>query len=481
MDEKVVRSLAAALDQGEPAELCLVVETRGSAPRKAGACLVLRADGSTAGTVGGGALERLVLEEAARCLARGASVARSFSLDGAGSVADASATGMICGGEAQVCLLHVDPQAAGGAVRALADAASARGGEAWLVVDLAQKDDLAAEVMVRGQCVGASGAGRERLEECPGARGRGGAEGSAPGGREAPRGQHMATGDGAPTVCGGRVADEDAYRGGQRSQSAWRQGDGLGFQEDGLRGGGHAAVEGARGTDVAAAADSLADRACASPAGDLVRYPLVLNVGERAAVERSRAEGWAGVMVAHDGFDAAAVTACARPALLGQVFALPVRAAGRAVVVGAGHVGAALVPVLAGLGFAVTVCDARPEVARAGNLPQAAQVLLCPFDQAVARAGVSAADYVVVCTPGHASDFEVLAQALAVRPRYLGCLGSRRKAAATREKLRAAGFSPEEVVAVHMPVGLAIGAETPEEIAISIAAEIIACRRSQGV
>ena len=442
MDEKVVRALVAAADQNEPAELCLVVETRGSAPRKAGACLVLRADGTATGTVGGGALEQLVIKEAARCLARGISVSRRFSLDGADSAADAGNTGMICGGEARVCLLHVDPQVAGRAVRALADAASARDGEAWLAVDLARGDDLAAEVMARGQCVGAARAGVDHLEVSPGAQGCDGAEDSVPGGREAPCGQHVATGDSAPTACGG-----------------------------------HAAAEGAPGAGSAVSAGSLADRACASPAGDLVRYPLMFNAGECAAAERSRAEGWAGVMAFHDGFDAAAVTACARSALLGQVFVMPVRAAGRAVVVGAGHVGAALVPVLAGLGFAVTVCDARPEAARAENLPRAAQVLLCPFDQAVARAGVTAADYVVVCTPGHASDFEVLAQALAVQPRYLGCLGSKKKAAATREKLCAAGFSPEAVAAVHMPVGLAIGAETPEEIAVSIAAEIIACRR----
>ena len=79
-------------------------------------------------------------------------------------------------------------------------------------------------------------------------------------------------------------------------------------------------------------------------------------------------------------------------------------------------------------------------------------------------------------TPGHQSDFEVLAQALATPAAYVGCIGSKHKVAATREKLAALDFSEADMDRVHSPIGLPIGGETPEEIAISIAAEMIAHR-----
>ena len=81
-------------------------------------------------------------------------------------------------------------------------------------------------------------------------------------------------------------------------------------------------------------------------------------------------------------------------------------------------------------------------------------------------------------TPGHQADYEVLEQVLRCKTRYVGCIGSRHKIARTQQLLRDAGISEKMIHSVHSPIGLAIGAETPAEIAISIAAEMIACRAS---
>ena len=85
-------------------------------------------------------------------------------------------------------------------------------------------------------------------------------------------------------------------------------------------------------------------------------------------------------------------------------------------------------------------------------------------------------DYVVIMTPGHQADFEVLEQALRRPTAYVGCIGSRHKVAATRARLLAAGLTDADADRIHSPIGLDIGAETPEEIAVSIAAELIAVR-----
>ena len=77
---------------------------------------------------------------------------------------------------------------------------------------------------------------------------------------------------------------------------------------------------------------------------------------------------------------------------------------------------------------------------------------------------------------GHQADYEVLTQVLRSGAKYLGCIGSKRKLALCRERLLAAGFTDEEYARLHAPIGLAIGAQTPEEIAVSVAAEMIAVR-----
>ena len=163
----------------------------------------------------------------------------------------------------------------------------------------------------------------------------------------------------------------------------------------------------------------------------------------------------------------------------------PVAAPSRLHVFGAGHVGAALVGLAAAAGFECHVYDDRPELATRVRLPQAATVTCGAFDNLAASAAIGPRDSVVVLTHGHAHDETVLLAVLArdVQPAYVGCIGSARKAALAREHLVASGVPQERVDAVAMPIGLAIGAVTPAEIALAIVAQLVrrrAERRGEG-
>ena len=156
----------------------------------------------------------------------------------------------------------------------------------------------------------------------------------------------------------------------------------------------------------------------------------------------------------------------------------PVSPEGHVYLFGCGHVGRALVPVLARAGFSVIACDDRPEMLSADLLPDAADRRLVDYGDLSATCSIGPRDLVVTATSHHAGDRSVVEQALAAHPSYLGCLGSKKKVGYVRAQLIEAGFAPEEADAVHMPIGLPIEAETPEEIAISIAAEMVRHRRT---
>ena len=157
-------------------------------------------------------------------------------------------------------------------------------------------------------------------------------------------------------------------------------------------------------------------------------------------------------------------------------FALPAVRAGKVYIFGGGHVSQALVPVIAAVGFRPVVYDDRAEFADPALFPAAEAVLCGDFTRLAEQVTVTADDYVVIMTRGHQADYEVLTQVLRSGAKYLGCIGSRRKLAICRERILAAGFTVEEYDRLHAPIGLAIGAETPEEIAVSVAAELIAVR-----
>ena len=148
----------------------------------------------------------------------------------------------------------------------------------------------------------------------------------------------------------------------------------------------------------------------------------------------------------------------------------------RVVIAGAGHVGHALHRVLALLDFRSLVVDPRPEWASEERFPGATLVHE-PFPEGVARQEISAADAVVLVTPGHQHDRETLRRALDTEAGYIGMIGSRTKVATVFKALRDEGVAETQLARVHAPIGLEIGAETPAEIAIAIAAEIVAVFR----
>lgn len=153
-------------------------------------------------------------------------------------------------------------------------------------------------------------------------------------------------------------------------------------------------------------------------------------------------------------------------------FIQPLLRPGRALLYGGGHVSQALAALLTGLDFDPLVMDDRPEFADAARFPGAQTQLVC-FDDPV-NAGTE--DYVVIMTRGHQCDYQVLRSALRSPARYIGLIGSRHKIDDTRRHLLNEGFSETDFNRVHTPIGLAIGAQTPQEIAVSIAAQMIGCR-----
>ena len=158
----------------------------------------------------------------------------------------------------------------------------------------------------------------------------------------------------------------------------------------------------------------------------------------------------------------------------------PVGAQGAAYVFGAGHCAEKLAPVLSTLGFFITVIDDRPDFASPERFPTADRLVVPQsFDNVVETLPIDADSYLVIVTRGHDHDTSVLAQSLKTRARYIGMIGSRKKIGDAFKDLSDQGFSSDDLARVHAPIGLPIGAETPEEIAISIAAQLIQVRSTK--
>src|ERR1700737_1592045 len=144
---------------------------------------------------------------------------------------------------------------------------------------------------------------------------------------------------------------------------------------------------------------------------------------------------------------------------------------------GAGHVSVNLYKVAKDAGFDVTVVDDRTSYANRERFPEAKEVIAEDFDQAMARLAPNESSYIVIVTRGHRDDMRVLRWAVQTPARYIGMIGSKRKTITIFRELTEEGLSPQLFERVHAPVGLDIGAVTPEEIAVAITAELIAVRR----
>lgn len=154
-------------------------------------------------------------------------------------------------------------------------------------------------------------------------------------------------------------------------------------------------------------------------------------------------------------------------------YAEPITRAGFVYIFGGGHVSQELVPVLTHVGFPVIVFEDRKAFADPSLFPGARSVILGDFQNISSSITLQPQDYVVIMTRGHQADFEILSQVLKLPLSYIGCIGSRKKIAITRSRLTELGYPEHIMDHVHAPIGLPIKAETPAEIAISIAGELI--------
>jgi xanthine dehydrogenase accessory factor len=148
---------------------------------------------------------------------------------------------------------------------------------------------------------------------------------------------------------------------------------------------------------------------------------------------------------------------------------------------GGGHVGRALAPILESLGFRITVYDSRPEMQPALTVPGRRVVIGEYADIAPIRPELERSEFCFIATHGHLHDYQVLTQVLAAggRRRYIGLIGSRSKIRATRERLTQEGVPTPDCL--FAPVGLDLGAQSPAEIAVAVAAEVIALLRGASV
>lgn len=156
----------------------------------------------------------------------------------------------------------------------------------------------------------------------------------------------------------------------------------------------------------------------------------------------------------------------------------PVLPKERLIVLGGGHIALPVCEFAAKCGFEVYVCDDRPDFANVPRFPWAAGVLCNSFENCIEELKITPYDYVVIITRGHVHDADCLRALLpGKQPTYLGMIGSRRRVKGLLEMLVAEGYSKEAIERICTPIGLSIGAVTPEEIAVSIISEIIAYKR----
>lgn len=160
-----------------------------------------------------------------------------------------------------------------------------------------------------------------------------------------------------------------------------------------------------------------------------------------------------------------------------DIYIEPIVPTPKVFIFGGGHISLSLAKICALVGFQVAVIDDRPQFANKERFPEAEEVIAEEFSFVLPRLKINRSSYLVIVTRGHAYDQEVLEWALNTEARYLGMIGSRKKIKTVYDNLTAKGIPTEKIQKVHAPVGLNIGALTPEEIAVSIVAEMIQERR----
>ena len=168
-----------------------------------------------------------------------------------------------------------------------------------------------------------------------------------------------------------------------------------------------------------------------------------------------------------------------RPLVSGNTIVEPLQTAPVLYIFGAGHVSQYVSRVATMVDFNVTVIDDREDFANRERFPEAERVIVDDFARVFDQLIFHGNEYVVILTRGHKHDAVVLEQAMKRPSRYVGMIGSKRKTRMVMDYMRQQGFDETTLKSVYAPIGIAINSETPQEIAISIAAELIKVRRGQ--
>ena len=160
-----------------------------------------------------------------------------------------------------------------------------------------------------------------------------------------------------------------------------------------------------------------------------------------------------------------------------EVFIEPILPTSFLYIFGAGHVSLALSKVATLAGFRTIIVDDRESYANRERFPEAEEIYADDYDQVVERLLPNSSSFLVAVTRGHRDDMRILRWAVGTAARYIGMIGSKRKVIEIVKYLKREGVSASQLARVHAPIGLDVGAVTPEEIAVSIVAEMIAVRR----
>jgi xanthine dehydrogenase accessory factor len=163
-----------------------------------------------------------------------------------------------------------------------------------------------------------------------------------------------------------------------------------------------------------------------------------------------------------------------------EVFIEPVEPRNRALIFGAGHISKSIARLTSMIGFHTTVIDNRESFANRERFPEADEVVAREYEDLFPSLDVSTSTYIVIVTRGHRDDMRVLRWAVTTPARYIAMIGSKRKVINVVKELEKEGVPRASFDRVYGPMGLDIGALTPEEIAVSVAAEIVAVRRGAG-
>jgi xanthine dehydrogenase accessory factor len=153
----------------------------------------------------------------------------------------------------------------------------------------------------------------------------------------------------------------------------------------------------------------------------------------------------------------------------------------RLILIGAGHVALPIAKIVETLGYRLTVIDDNDKLANRERFPMAEEIITGDFNQIIEKINIGFNDFVVITHGEPEHDYLALKMAIKKKPAYIGLLGSTTKVAIMIKRLKEMGISDEDLKVLHAPIGLDIGAQTPEEIAVSIVAEIIKEKRQQHI